>query len=107
MGTFNLNLKLFVLRRSTYAAVIGKQLNLFYIYFCEIANLRYDIRIQILKHLNVDKKKYKIPNYFFRIRLYYVDLHIHNLMTESEMSLYLIEKKTAFRFKTQEIYGDK
>lgn len=39
----------------------------------------------------------------FLIRLYYVELHIHNVITESEMSCkFDKKKKTAFRFKIQE-----
>lgn len=55
--------------------------------------------IKTIKRRQNRNIKYKI---IFLIRLYYVELHIHNVITESEMSCKFDKKKTAFRFKIQE-----
>ena len=53
--------------------------------FREITNLNYYVHIQISKQRNVDQKQIKNTedNFFPEISLYYVDLHIDDVMTKS------------------------
>lgn len=55
----------------------------------KITNFRYYANIQILKQQNVDQEQIKIldDQFFSRIGLYYVDLHIDGIMTESVVNL--------------------
>lgn len=55
-------------------------------YFSETANFWYQILIKIFKHQNLNQNQLLAPTFFSLIRVRYVDFHIDDVMTESEMS---------------------